>query len=248
VPNHPELDFGTGDFSIDVWVNVVECLPTHIYPIVEKYDPQQQLGYSFYIFSDKLNLVMNGSTFSSNVLGLAFNTWYHVAVTVSRPAGASAVGTFWLNGAPVGTFTPVAGSIDTTNHMFIGSNFLVTSGVASPCEIALDELELFNVALSQADIAAIYQADSAGKCRPNLGRLIIFGNINDYPLRYTSYTILDASGNVVYQTGLTLATDTGCTLYCTMEYEVKATDIYGQSYPPRRVTVPCCPESATVSY
>jgi hypothetical protein len=244
VPNHPELDFGTGDFSIDVWVNIVECLPTHIYPIVEKYDPQQQRGYSFYIFSDKLNLVMNGTTFSSNVLGLAFNTWYHVAVTVSRPAGAPAVGTFWLNGAPVGTFTPVAGSIDTTNDMFIGSNFLVTSGVESPCEIALDELELFNVALSQADIAAIYQADSAGKCRPNLGRLIV-RNISDYSLRFT---ILDASGNVVYQSGVVVdgdSIDTGCTLYCTMEYEVKATGLQGHSYPSSGlVTVPCCPESA----
>jgi hypothetical protein len=191
---------------------------------------------------------MNGSTFSSNVLGLAFNTWYHVAVTVSRPAGASAVGTFWLNGAPVGTFTPVAGSIDTTNDMFIGSNFLVTSGVASSCEIALDELELFNVALSQADIAAIYQADSAGKCRPNLGRLIV-RNSSDYSLRFT---ILDASGNVVYQSGVVAdgdSIDTGCTLYCATGYEVKATDRFGQSYPRQFVTtVPCCPELAILYF
>jgi hypothetical protein len=254
VPTQSELDFGTGDLSIDVWVNlVINCGQSFVYPIVEKYDPQQQLGYSFYIEGDsprtvKLKLVMNGTTFSSNVLGLAFNTWYHVAVTVSRPAGAPAVGTFWLNGAPVGTFTPVAGSIDTTNDMFIGSNYLVSAGAAPNCEIALDELELYNVALSQADIAAIYQADSAGKCRPNLGRLIV-RNSSDYSLRFT---ILDASGNVVYQSGVVAdgdSIDTGCTLYCAMEYEVKATGWLGDPYPSSRlVTVPCCPQTAILYF
>jgi len=245
VPTQSELDFGTGDFSIDVWVNLVGCSPTHIYPIVEKYDPQQQLGYSFYIVGDKLNLVMNGTTFSSNVLGLAFNTWYHVAVTVSRPAGAPAVGTFWLNGAPVGTFTPVAGSIDTTNDMFIGSNYLVTAG-APHCEIALDELELFNVALSQADIAAIYQADSAGKCRPNLGRLRVGVVPGNPPM---VFTVLDANGNVVYTDGPTSLLDTGCALYCNSQYEVKAVEPQsGTTYPSKFVTVPCCPQIVGISF
>ncbi|MCX7624604.1 MAG: LamG domain-containing protein, partial [Candidatus Sumerlaeaceae bacterium] len=171
VAPHAELDFGTGSFSLDAWVKLVGCSPSHLYPVVEKYDGTNQKGFSFYLLGDTMYLVMNGTTYASNSsLGMSFNTWHHVAVVVSRPAGGSATGTFYLNGTAVGTFAPLTASVDTVNPLFIGRNFLVATSSHPHCEIAIDELELFNVAVAAADIAAIYQADTAGKCKPTLGR------------------------------------------------------------------------------
>ncbi len=244
VPPHPELDFGTGSFSIDAWVNLVGCSLNHIYPIVEKYDPTTGVGYSFFIVGDKLRLVINGAAFSSNTLGASYNTWYHVAVTVDRPAGGPSVGTFWLNGAPVGTFVPPTTSVDNAAPVWIGRNYLVDTQQMPHCEIAIDELELFNVALSQNDIAGIYGADSAGKCKPALGRLTVsispgFPNV--------VWDLFDANNHLVYK-GNSNILDTGCTLFCNGTYQLRGLDLStGTLLGPKQVTVPCCPQVGTAT-
>ena len=252
VPDNPELAFGSGSFTIDAWVRLVGCSQNHLYPIVEKIDPSASVGYSFYLVGDQLHLDMNGNSFASSVLGLLYDntTWYHVAVTVDR--SGSPTGTFWLNGTAVGTFTPPQTSVDNSQSLYIGRNYLVTGGHPY-CELTIDELELFNTALTQSQIALIYNADSAGKCRPSLGRIVGnsspgFGNMQ--------FTVLDASGNVVFVGGPGAqggpgTFDTGCTLYCNQQYTVNAVNLAptGQtSFPPQRINVPCCPQYATVYF
>lgn len=252
VPPHSELDFGSGSFSIDAWVNLVNCSPIHLYPVVEKYDSGNQTGFSFYILGDTMYLVLNGTTFASNSpLGMIPHTWYHVGVVVSRPAVGPQTGVFYLNGAAVGTFTPVSGSVDTPRPLYIGRNFLVGAGGQAWCEIAIDEVELFNVAVPASDIAAIYQADSAGKCKPSLGRLRASA---PYPT-YTQmvYTIKDQWGNVVIQSGPNMQQannfDSGCVLFCGVQYTVEAVDQATNTiFTPKVVTVPCCPQLASVSF
>ena len=253
VPDNPELAFGSGSFTIDAWVRLVGCSQNHLYPIVEKIDPSASVGYSFYLVGDQLHLDVNGSSFASSVLGLLYDntTWYHVAVTVDR--SGSPTGTFWLNGTAVGTFTPPQTSVDNSQSLYIGRNYLVAGGQVQNCELTIDELELFNTALTQSQIALIYNADSAGKCRPSLGRIVGnsspgFGNMQ--------FTVLDASGNVVFVGGPGAqggpgTFDTGCTLYCNQQYTVNAVNLAptGQtSFPPQRINVPCCPQYATVYF
>ncbi len=83
--------------------------------------------------------------------------WLHVAVTVDR---ITSIGTFYLNGNPVGTFAPAAG-VNNTAPLWIGQSRLPVSGF----EFGLDEIEIFNRALDQSDIQSIYSAGPAGKCR-----------------------------------------------------------------------------------
>jgi hypothetical protein len=50
VPPHPQLDFGTGDFSIDAWIRPVDVSQTvggFIHPIVDKLDPMPPAGFAF---------------------------------------------------------------------------------------------------------------------------------------------------------------------------------------------------------
>jgi hypothetical protein len=177
VPPSADLTF-TGDFSIDAWIRVVECGMSGggvLAPIVDKWDPTTQTGFSFFVDQPSpstgfLKLQLNNMLFTStgslptgaNPLA---NTgpWVHVAVTVNRTPG---VGTFYINGAPAGTFTVPAGSITNALTMLIGE-IRVPGG---RCELAIDELELFKRVLTPKEVQDLFNADSAGKCRPQPGQ------------------------------------------------------------------------------
>lgn len=252
VPPHSELDFGAGSFSIDAWVKLVGCSPNHLYPVVEKSDSSNQTGVSFFILGDTLYLAMNGTSFASNSsLGMIPNTWHHVAVAVSRPASGPLTGAFYLNGVAVGTFTPVSSSVNTLTPLYIGRNFLVSAGGQPWCEIGIDEVELFNVAVPPTEIAAVYQADSAGKCKPSLGRLRATAAYPSYTQMV--YTIKDQWGNVVVQSAPNMQQannfDSGCVLFCGVPYVVEAVDQATSTiFTPKVVTVPCCPQLASISF
>jgi uncharacterized repeat protein (TIGR01451 family) len=177
VPPSADLIF-TGDFSIDAWIRVVECGMSGggvLAPIVDKWDPTTQTGFSLFVDQPSpstgfLKLQLNNMLFTStgslptgaNPLA---NTgpWVHVAVTVNRTTG---VGTFYINGAPAGTFTVPAGSITNALTMLIGE-IRVPGG---RCELAIDELELFKRVLTPKEVQDLFNADSAGKCRPQPGQ------------------------------------------------------------------------------
>jgi hypothetical protein len=130
VSPHPELDLGTGDFSIDAWVRPVDCShgPAHILsPIVDKFNGTN--GFSFYldqpnVGAANLYLNINGSTFTSSgtIPTLGSSTWSHIAVTVKRGGSGPGVGTFYINGSPAGTFTPPLGTVTNTVPCGLGKS------------------------------------------------------------------------------------------------------------------------------
>src|SRR6202035_495146 len=82
-------------------------------------------------------------------------TWYHVAAVKS---GLNI--SLYVNGALDGSGTLSAPVDSNTAHLFAGAN---PSG-ASFFDGLIDEVELFNRALSAGEILGIFQADTAGKC------------------------------------------------------------------------------------
>lgn len=170
-----ELDFGNGGFTIDAWIKPVDCPPpggTRLSGIVDK--SSATTGISFYLNQltvglGRLYLKMNNSpVFASSGPNGTIPTlgssppWTHVAVTVSRPSviPPRTFGTFYINGLPAGTFSPPSGTVTNLLPLWIGKSRL-PSGV---CEIAIDELELFNRPLSAAEVKSIADAKTAGKC------------------------------------------------------------------------------------
>jgi hypothetical protein len=166
----PELDFGQGDFSIDAWIRIESVTPGVISPIVDKFRPPSGPGFAFYLRNGELELNVNGSTNVSTAPPMSFanpvaNTgpWYHIAVTVQRnPAQAK----FYINGVQQGTFAAVpTTTVNNALPLLIGGSRLV----ATPPPlggIAIDELEIFNTVLTQAQIQSIIGAGAAGKCQP----------------------------------------------------------------------------------
>lgn len=192
-----ELDFSTGDFtvdagvtafSIDAWVRIVQVGPTLIQPIVDKFISPGGPGFAFYIRNQRLELNLNGSTFISTGLPIPFanpllNTgpWVHVAVTVQGGGRGFGQVVFYINGVLAGTFTPHLGSVNNGLPLWIGE-----TRVPGPRgEIAIDELEIFNRALVQSEIQSIYNAGSAGKCKPSVTLAITPSNPTTNPFDVT---------------------------------------------------------------
>ncbi len=166
VPNAPSINFGTGDFSIDAWIRTT----THTTVITTKAGGMatNPIGYVFYQSSG--NLLLNISD-GSQSLTAGFNgsnvrdgQWHFVAVTVQR--GTPSVLRLYVDGQ-VNTFTTTSvnptGSITNASPQLIGRHqFSPNQGFLGQ----IDELELFNRVLTPAEITALYNAGSDGKCKP----------------------------------------------------------------------------------
>jgi hypothetical protein len=168
VPWSPGLDLGTGNgITIECWVKPVDLLGS---PFVEwKSDTSSDLGVHFWVggFSGPGTLYanfadVNGVNHYLMSAGNAIrsNVWQHVAATYDRNTGLARL---YCNGTKIseqvlGTFTP-----RTTYDLYFGkrpSPGFDTNSLAG----GLDEISLYNRALSSNEIAAIYGARGAGKC------------------------------------------------------------------------------------
>ena len=168
VPDHSELNFGTGDFSIDAWVKT--SANTNLRIIVDKQtlNGYAYQGYSFYLNAGYLTLQLADGlppTYFTNwspFVFIADGIWHHVAVTVSRSITGGIV--FYKDGVATqfGDPTVRSGSLTTTSPLTIGRQSYTDQFEFNGI---LDEIELFNRVLTHQEIVSIFAADSAGKCK-----------------------------------------------------------------------------------
>jgi hypothetical protein len=86
------------------------------------------------------------------------NSWAHLAITVDGQTGLQ---TSYVNGAVVSTFSAPGWKIENTAPFLIGG-----SGSCAGFPGLIDEVSLYNRALSADEIQAIYAAGQAGQCLP----------------------------------------------------------------------------------
>ena len=176
VPDDPALNFGTGDFSLDAWIRTTQTFG--VQKIVDKRREAAVgvVGYSMFVSSGMLAFQIadgagsalcascpTGASCTNYGSGtvVATGQWVHVAVTVRRATNG---GTFYVNGTPVGTFNPDChpNSISNGNPLRIGSRSSSVTGLFNGC---IDEVELFDRALTAVEVALIASARQEGKCR-----------------------------------------------------------------------------------
>lgn len=118
--------------------------------------------YLFQAVNNQLQFVVffsNGSNAAVTGGTLSLNTWHHVAGTYDGTALK-----IYVDGVEVGS-TATSGTLNDTSTPFrIGSTN--QTGMARFFDGLIDETELFSRALSADEIAAIYEAAGAGKCKP----------------------------------------------------------------------------------
>lgn len=172
VPDHPELDVGTRDFTIDAWVRF-EPDATGLWAIADKRELEPALGYALYILDGQVGFQMADASapsddcsadrsqsactnFESGVI-LSASAWHFVAVSVTR----SGPSFFYIDGQTV----PFDASV---RHQTLDNAAPLALG-RHPSRVGqwqglLDEIEVFGRALSPAEVEAIFNAGAQGKC------------------------------------------------------------------------------------
>jgi hypothetical protein len=216
VPNSPSLNFGTNDFAIDAWVKPDQVGPSLYQPIVDKTEAVSGgsgfKGYRLYIKNGYLILdLSDGVTTASPFIPLyqPYGSWLLIFVQRSGP---NAVWFFVYNitagvGSNGGLSVPTM-DIDNNGDLLVGG----LKGFGLPSQpgiggITIDELEIYNRSLSPDERTAIYNAGSAGKCRPQHGQICVlkFHDLNQNGVRDAgepalpgwTIQIKDSAGNVI---------------------------------------------------
>jgi len=164
------LDFGTGDFTIDCWVYPTTPYNGEPRTIVDKRagTASANLGYCLFVNEDG-NLAFTLGTGTgyqrfdgSNWLAVPDYTWSFVAVVVDRTYNRLELYVNNICEAPNFNFDP-AQTVDNTGDLWIGKDHFISNhnfrGI-------IDEVELFNRALSEGELWQICFAGGAcGKCK-----------------------------------------------------------------------------------
>ena len=173
VPASPSLDVGAGGgFTLEAWINPIDV--TQMHPLFE-WNDSNWWGVHFHIAPGQPSSGTPGpGQLYANIvdsyggwhqLGSAggvvtSNVFQHVALTYDKNSG---VATIYCNGQIVcqqnlGSFTPL-----TSYDLYLGRRQAPSDETCSFLG-SMDEAAVYNRALSSAEIQAVYQAGSAGKC------------------------------------------------------------------------------------
>ena len=156
VGHDPSLDLN--QFTFDAWVKPGR-LPEGIFQaiITKNINPRPP---SLWLSEDKVQVWFGpGSTLrATSVTGLTLDTWHHLAATYD---GSDVK--IYIDGA-LDISVPVAVTPATNTQPL---RFAVArDGVGASFQGLIDEVEIFNRALSAAEVRAIFDAGSAGKVKP----------------------------------------------------------------------------------
>ena len=171
VPASSSLNVGAGrGFTIETWINPSDISVQR--PIVE-WNSGIAYGVHFWLSAPLGappgcllgNLVDSAGMYhvvaSAGGL-LVANRWQHVALTYDRTGGSAAL---YVNGAVVsqtqlGSFVP-----QTSYNLLLGCRPAIGNVNSLAFAGQMDEVSIYSRALSEAEIAAIFDAGSAGKCK-----------------------------------------------------------------------------------
>jgi uncharacterized repeat protein (TIGR01451 family) len=214
VVDSPLWAFGTHDFTIELWVNFSSPgggsigHPSHIF-IGNDEGPGSVNKWFFALGGGYLNFHINSPSIGPQFFPLVpfspnVGQWYHLAVTRSGNTY-----TIYING--------VAGGSAVNTNAVPDANAPLTIGEAESLGFvqgSLDELTVYNQALGQPAIQAIYSAGHAGKCKqltittPSLSAVQLgtfFSQQLQASLGQTPYTWSVISGSL--PSGVSLSTD-----------------------------------------
>jgi hypothetical protein len=155
-------------FTIDAWINPNSVVDFRA--VLSKWGQSSSLdNYAVWIEdagngTNRVNTqwVTSGGIYNGMVGGsVPVNTWTHVAVAYD---GTTGLAVLYINGVGVTFFSSAPRALQTTDApVYIGSEAGDGTGRYFPGLI--DEVEIFNRALSDTEVAAIYNAGASGKCR-----------------------------------------------------------------------------------
>lgn len=178
VPDNEQLNFGTNDFTVDFWVNFRSIVGEQI--MVEKWiqkdgEVEESRGWTYTkIDNVRIRFAISDTDHDEFDIdffpGIPTNSWIHVAAT-----RAGDTYTMFWNGDPFGPEIPdVTYNLESTSSLKFGHRGNPDDTPGSMDERGfylnglIDEVEIFNRALSAEEIRAIFDAGTAGKRKPQV--------------------------------------------------------------------------------
>jgi hypothetical protein len=168
VQDYPSIEIGTNGLTIDAWV--YHTPPANGWTnaaIVDKFAVAAGNGYGlYYLFGtnapNELLFEASGAGYAVlNTPPISDNQWHFIAVTMNQSV-TPPQGVFYVDGVVAGTFTPTRVNFSNTNALWVGASHLASF---YPWTGGLDEVEVFNRALSANELFELYSANAAGKCK-----------------------------------------------------------------------------------
>ncbi len=157
VPSSANLN-PTEAITIDAWVNP-SSFPNSTPTVVRKSHPTSLTPRYLLAVTDTGQAHCNIGGFAGPVAGVVpLNEWTHIACTYDRVAAR-----LYVNGSEVASSPGTAAIPTASTALGIGKLPQVTS---RNFDGLIDEVELFDRAISSAEIRAIYEAGAAGKIKP----------------------------------------------------------------------------------
>lgn len=156
IADHSDLDFGTGDMSVSGWFYSDDNPSTYEFILNKRAATQGWVLYTDPTDSDKLRFRIEdngeGKEAVSNA-AIVSGSWQHFVCVLK-----SNVAYLYLNTILQTTTGTLAGDNDTDNAvpLYLG----IQSGVNFPFDGLIDEVRLYNKALSQAEVTFLYRNPS----------------------------------------------------------------------------------------
>jgi uncharacterized repeat protein (TIGR03803 family) len=181
VPDYPAIENGTNDFTLDVWVNRATNCPSGLNAparvILDKRDVNSGVGYSLWIGGDGqlvLTMALGSDPYRVSYNGTVDHLvpsdglWHFVAVSVSQSPGQVSL---YFDGALDSTFALIPTNFANTSPLWVGGSYYEDK-IGNSVNFMhwmgnLDEVEVYNRALSASELQTIFYAGPAGKCRTN---------------------------------------------------------------------------------
>jgi hypothetical protein len=171
LPNNMFNSF-TGDFSINLWVNIVENGTLQTLLACKAYDGTNAWGFSLFNIGTTRFDISNGTSTAVTLLepGInnPYNTWYMITITRKASTGTKIYYNGTLTASNTSTVNPVYNP--TTNKCTIGAydlTYPISVGVLYYCAngTKIDELNTWTKELTATDVTALYNS-GAGKFYP----------------------------------------------------------------------------------
>ncbi|MFZ1220537.1 MAG: LamG-like jellyroll fold domain-containing protein [Chthoniobacterales bacterium] len=192
VPASASLYPEAGSFTIDAWIRTSQT--TGVQEIFSRYEcggdscPRSAASlFELYLFGDKLSGKIRDTTAAEQTLigttVVADGNFHHVAMQRDMESSPKQF-RLYVDGVLEARATLVATDLITDDDpieadpVSIGAHESIASAPGGPIAFfsgIIDEVEYFNRALAGTEIAGIYNAGSAGKCKPPIHHL---GNIS----------------------------------------------------------------------
>jgi len=165
------LDFGTSDFTIQLWVRFDTTSGERV--LIEKMTgdgtPPTTEGWTITkIPANSIRFGAATNVLNTPNLSLSTAVWYHIVVR-RNSAGRS----IWFNGTSVASDTNTDPVLDTTFPLLLGRRNASAGQGALALDGQLDEIVIWNRALADADIVNLYNSGNGrtvGPCIPTLSQ------------------------------------------------------------------------------